>query len=352
MKGFLIILLSCFFMVGCAKDNSSMYQETAEQSAVLELYGEICGELEAGSSQIEFYGVDEDSVVQAYLSVIGQHPEFFWLGNGYFYEVSENGDQKKVTLIPEMSEELRKNKEQFDALVEKIVRETATEENLFQQVRFIHDYLVENTVYDQDTYEVVSKTTAHDKIYPATTAYGCLVEGKAVCSGYAAAFQLLANRLGYECGRVTGSKISGESHEWNYIKLDDEYYYIDVTWDDPITEENRDIKTYNYFCITSDELERSHRISKGQNIPDCNGTKFNYHRYFGLYFEEYKQELFLNLLTDSADSYVEVRFSTPNECNKAVQELFNKNKIFDMVDVSSVSYSVDEMAGILRVEFE
>ena len=55
-----------------------------------------------------------------------------------------------------------------------------------------------------------------------------LFKGKAVCGGYAEAFQEFMHELGIECRAVVGW-----IHEWNQVKLDDGWYWIDCTWNDP-----------------------------------------------------------------------------------------------------------------------
>lgn len=352
MKQFIVVLIACVMMSGCGTQGDGIQSTAMEDSSYAEINNQINEAISSGEEKICIDGHNEDVVVQAFERVIAEHPEYYWLGNGYSYEVVEDGRGKSVTLTPLISNELKADKLLFDEKVDEIVRNAAMEENAFYQIRYIHDYLIDNTVYDFETYGIVSQAEVSDDVYSATTAYGCLIEGKAICSGYAAAFQLLANRLGYECGRVTGSKISGESHEWNYIKLDDEYYFIDVTWDDPISTDGTDYRSYSYFCITADELERSHVISKGQDVPDCYGTKYNYHRYYGLYFEEYNLETICAVLSDSDATEVEIRFSTPNECEKAVKDLFDKKQIFELINTTSINYSIDEMAGVLRIELQ
>ena len=349
MKQFIVVLFACVMMSGCGTQGDSIRSTAVEDSFYAELNNQINEAISSGDEKIYIEGHNEDVVVLAFERVIAEHPEYYWLGNGYSYEVVEDGSGKSVTLTPLISNEMKADKLLFDEKVDEIVRNATMEENAFYQIRYIHDYLVDNTSYDLETYNLVSQAEVPDAVYPATTAYGCLIDGKAICSGYAAAFQLLANRLGYECGRVTGSKISGESHEWNYIKLDDEYYFIDVTWDDPISADGTDRKNYSYFCITAEELERSHVISKGQDVPDCNGTKYNYHRYYGLYFEKYNLETICAVLSDSDATEVEIRFSTPNECKKAVKDLFTKKRIIELINTDSIHYSIDEMAGVMKI---
>ena len=65
-----------------------------------------------------------------------------------------------------------------------------------------------------------------------------MTEGKAVCEGYARAFKYIMDGLGIPCVLVSGTATNSsgltESHAWNYVYLNYQWYAIDVTWDDPI----------------------------------------------------------------------------------------------------------------------
>ena len=53
---------------------------------------------------------------------------------------------------------------------------------------------------------------------------------------------------------IPNYKISTENHIWNYVKIDNTWLHLDLTWDDPITKDNRDILDYSYFLIDDDRL--------------------------------------------------------------------------------------------------
>lgn len=99
--------------------------------------------------------------------------------------------------------------------------------NLDNQIKIIHDYLIENTEYDSEL--------EMNSIY---TAYGALVERHAVCEGYAKAFKAVLDELEIPCVIVCGlarnSNRKTESHAWNYVKIDGNWYAVDCTWDDPL----------------------------------------------------------------------------------------------------------------------
>ncbi len=79
--------------------------------------------------------------------------------------------------------------------------------------------------------------------------------------------------LGIESYFVIGES-KGESHAWNLVKIEDQYYHIDPTWDDPVTEDGKDILRYNYFNLTDDELSKTHSWIR-ENYPEAKGTKYN-----------------------------------------------------------------------------
>ena len=87
---------------------------------------------------------------------------------------------------------------------------------------------------------------------------------------------LILKELGIECGYVTGKARNSDgigNHAWNYIKLDDGYYMVDVTWDDPIGGDDS-ICSRKYFCLTSEMMEKDHFADSEQWVPECKGKKY------------------------------------------------------------------------------
>lgn len=105
----------------------------------------------------------------------------------------------------------------------------------------VHDYLTMHTVYDEITYRSGSGGVSH-------YAEGLLLHGTAVCSGYTSTFQLFMKLSGIPCEYV-----SNNGHSWNLVQIDDEWYHIDVTWDDPIPDQG-DTLIYTHFMMTDAEL--------------------------------------------------------------------------------------------------
>ena len=129
--------------------------------------------------------------------------------------------------------------------------------NDYEKIRLIHNYLIETIEYDS--------TISQDNIY---NIYGALVSKVCVCEGYAKAFQYLMNEIEIDnvivIGTGTNSKGETENHAWNYVKLNNNWYAVDVTWDDPILVGNGVLpeKTkYQYFLKGSRTMNQNHVTS-------------------------------------------------------------------------------------------
>lgn len=124
----------------------------------------------------------------------------------------------------------------------------------YEKIKTVHDYLIETIDYDS--------TISEDNIYDI---YGALVKRKCVCEGYAKAFQYIMNQIGIEntivIGTGTNSKSQTENHAWNYVKLNGNWYAIDVTWDDPIITGGGKLTSkskYEYFLKGSKKMSENH----------------------------------------------------------------------------------------------
>ena len=112
-------------------------------------------------------------------------------------------------------------------------------------------------------------------------AYGALCLGVAVCEGYAEAAALLLNRAGVETLVITGDS-RGEKHAWNIVKIDGDYYHLDVTWNDPVQQNSiSTIKYYDYFNLTDKEIGKDHSWDKEKYVS-CTAEKYNYYIYNNL----------------------------------------------------------------------
>lgn len=322
-----------------------------------EIYNRLVYMIDNFELSYDFENITNDQFKKAYYAVLYDHPEYFWLGQNYIYSLRTFGDYSTFHVEPKVfssdPKEIKQAQREFDKVLGNIVSAAKSQEDIFSQVRYVHDYIIDNTAYDMATIELVDSGEEYDFLR-AVTAYGCLVEHKAICSGYSAAFQLVMQRLNLECGRVNGTRVSEKGpHQWNYLGIGGEYYYIDLTWDDPVRSNGEETRTYEYFLISESDLAYTHTLNGDLPVPECTGTRFNYYRYCGLYFEEYDYRYIkaaADLLKD--DRCVTLKYSTPEELQKAVDDLITDQHIFDIDYINSkVSYSVSSSGCILTIYY-
>ena len=130
----------------------------------------------------------------------------------------------------------------IDNIIEQNITKNMTDR---EKIKVIHDYIINHTKYDK---EYADKKNSK---YKANTAFGALEEGYAVCSGYADSMMLFLERFG-----IKNYKVASSDHVWNYVYLDNNWYHLDLTFDDPVTDTGEDIISYDYFLITDRELEK------------------------------------------------------------------------------------------------
>lgn len=118
------------------------------------------------------------------------------------------------------------------------------------QLLALHDWLVVNCAYDLS----VGESEALDGASPPFTAAGALVGGKAVCMGYARAYQMLCSAVGIETFFVVSE---GMNHAWNGIVLDGQLLFIDCTYDDPVPD-RPGVAGHEYFLVDAQALRRTH----------------------------------------------------------------------------------------------
>lgn len=139
----------------------------------------------------------------------------------------------------------------------------------YEKIKLIHNYLIDTIKYEG--------TLTQEHIYDI---YGALINRTCVCEGYAKAFQYLMNEIGVEntivIGTGTNSKNETESHAWNYVKLNEKWYAVDVTWDDPVITGGGKLTNkarYEYFLRGSQTMSKNH-IPSGKFTQD--GRTFEY----------------------------------------------------------------------------
>lgn len=254
------------------------------------LYEQIGGAVQnVISGELVYFGsASENQIFEALEAYKNDHPEDFWIKSSYEYY--EDGGTTNIEIqYTDYNEELIQKKQSFNTAVDNIIAQAPTNVGEYELELFANNYIVDNCVYDTDAAE------SEDIIGHENDAYGALVEGKAVCEGYSRAFQLLCNKLNIECVSISGN--SDGNHQWNCVMIGQDWYQIDVTWNDPDSDDEWDKN--DYFNLTDEQMYKTHTAYSlfadiddysesdyetcyNLFVPNCTNTTYNYYRMNGV----------------------------------------------------------------------
>lgn len=181
--------------------------------------------------------------------------EYTNLGGIKTYKISigpgNNGNYFQDTF--KSKQEVENAKSYLEDIKKQMIQQTASDD-VYTKIAKVHNWLIYFVDYQNND-------TSKDQ----HTIYGTLKNGKAVCEGYARAFKYLMDGVGVPCvlvsGTATNSQGQTENHAWNYVQINDVWYAVDVTWDDPIVtggEQTTQMKQ-RYFLKGSDEFLKDHK---------------------------------------------------------------------------------------------
>lgn len=214
---------------------------------------------------------DMNTVLSAYRY---DNPQHFWLDKFRMnvYTSDQTVYNLMITYLTEVN--TAEAKGAFKAAAEAFIVDAGVTEGMsdYHTALLLYDAVTEHITYTSDTYN------AHD-------AYGALIQGMAVCEGYAEMYQYLLYLCGISSHEVVGTA-SGEGHAWNLVKLDGKYYMADPTWDD------QSYSSHSYFNVTTAELLDEGRTfaELGYDIPVCTDTEASYYNYHFYNMNNFKVE--------------------------------------------------------------
>lgn len=238
-------------------------------SRLKELYVEALPYIHDGETSYKpKVSANYDEVYKVFYALYKDRPEYFWF-RGCATTYSSDGIVSKIepTYYPDLLENFREKSDEVNKIINSYLKEFGNK-TVLQQERLAHDRMVKETYYQHSPHE--------------QTVYGILVERKGVCGGYARAFQLLMQKFGVPCyyclGKTTSSnKDSNGLHAWNIIKLGNDYYNMDITWDDDNDNIIDDHASYKYYNCTDAFISKNHkRVDESKVLPACKGTKYSF----------------------------------------------------------------------------
>ena len=293
---------------------------TKEKSIYTALYRGICERKE----EIPLpYEVDGNTYSKVYCILEKQESAFYYLDSVY-YTAQKVRDAKIA--YRDMTRPHQKEQD-LEGALDAFMSETDVLTNDEEKARYINDFIVRKCQY----------ITGDDSEF-ASTVYGCLVRGEANCEGYAKAFNLLAGKLGLQSVVITGTTDKGENHAWNQVKIDGEWYNIDVTWaDTDVVGETRQM----YFLCSDADFSKTHYADDTLFTPfPCISNKWNYYVKHGLYADSVeKAEEIVRRELSNGNGTIEIRFSDSKTYERFRENFITEENIFNLLDESGYEYN-------------
>lgn len=296
-------------------------------------------------------GLDEQDIDRIFQCVLIDHPEIFYT-TGYTYTKYSRGDRTVgidfagTYSLPR--EEAVNKAEEIRERASEWLSDIPSDASEYDKVKAVYEKIIFSTDYDLN---------ASDNQNIASVFLG----NSSVCQGYAKATQYLLNHLGVMCTLVQGTVDTGEAHAWNLVRVDGDYYYVDTTWgdasyrmEDGSGQEELPEINYDYLCVTTQELLRTHCIESVVAMPECTATQANYYVREGVYFTSYDAEQMQSIFDRAWESgRTEITLKCADEeCYREIcRELIDEQEIFSYMPENSSTIAYAQNGKQLSLTF-
>ncbi len=318
------------------------YQQLEEDERLV--YREILDGIQGNVEEIYVHTSDAERANAVFQYILKDYPEIFWC-DGTISATSYEGEEAYTVLRPtyaydETAKEIMK--EEMTSAIEECLAEVPEESSEYQKILYVYEYIVNTVDYDM---------AAPDN----QNIYSVFKYQRSVCAGYSKAAQYLLERLGVFCTYVTGTTDTGQNHAWNLVKCEGDYYYVDVTWGDPVFQEAEGEEvsqlqniSYDYMLCNDEELFKSHTPDKDAQLPPCTKMNRNYYMMNGMYYDSYDGNTVLMRMND-----VIAAKGNPSVLKFANRDLYNQahDDVFQNV-IKSAAQNLAEKYGLTEVRYQ
>lgn len=331
-----------------ASQAENYHFERLEEAQQL-LYVEILQILYNRGEDVRISCMDVDDIDKVFQCVMNDHPEIFYVDGYTFTKYTLGEELKKITFTGTYhidEAEAKRQQEGIDSYVAQCIAGISSEADEYEKVKYVYEYLIHHTQYNAQAENNQNISSV-------------FVQGQSVCQGYAKAMQYLLQRMGIFSTLVIGHVSEGEGHAWNLVRIDGKYYFVDTTWGDAsyrmgemesseaYDEEELPSINYDYLCVTTEQLSRTHTIENVVELPQCTSMDANYYVREGAYFAsldyEKLEEFFVKEYAEGSN-YVTLKCSDEEIYHQMEEALIVEQAIFRYLNSSDgvIAYADNE----------
>lgn len=244
------------------------------------VYDELYEGIIEMESTIKVSTLDDKVLSDVTECIAADHGELFYV-DGYSYTktglIGESGFKVAPNYTMKKSDR-DAMQERIDAVVNSWLSEIPGNASDYEKSKWVYETLINRVDY-------VANAPDNQNIISV------FINGQTVCQGYSNAATYLFSKLGIQSFVVPGATETG-LHAWNCVRLDNEYYLMDITWGNANYGEYSDANkvSYNMLNVTSQEMNRTHEVQAVFPMPDCHSINDNYFYQEGLYFDTFQRE--------------------------------------------------------------
>lgn len=178
--------------------------------------------------------------------------ELFYMSDQIKYQINADGRVNECFFTYDYYENSTKSmQEQLDAKADEILSKITSDMTDADKLKYIHDYIIDNVTYDAEAMD-------------CDNVYGALIKNRTHCQGFSKSICFLCDKLGIESLLITGD--AGGGHMWNMVKIDDKWYHLDATWDDP---DHGGRSRSDYFLISDSTISQTHTADTYMDYPNA-----------------------------------------------------------------------------------
>lgn len=327
-----------------AEDTSKHYYADLSTDGKV-AYNRILEQIRLHPEEIEIPVLSQEDFQKMFQALSYDNPDLLCIRNES--QIVKRG--AKAYFVPQYTRNAQTcaaNESALKAAVQRMISGVPANADLYTVELYLHDALCSFVTYE----------TADDAGY---TAFDALVDGRAVCEGYARAFQLLLNCVGIPNYLVTGTGINAagdtEGHMWNLVDLDGQRYYVDTTWDD-LDSVAISRYSHTYFNVSDSDVQNNH-LNMIPADNQCIYEQYNYFVYNNWLFNEYNADTraYISRCIKTAvlneDLTFEIRFANREIYAEAFTDLIDNGEIYVLAQKADRNF-LKKYADIMYVQDE